>query len=1129
MRVAHVLRSTALTALAYVGLGGISLLLAVAPGYASPLFPSAGLALAAMLHLGRPALVAVWFGSALLNLINALLSGKPDSLSLSIAALIGTGAAMQAGAGAWLISRVMGERWRELESERDVVRFLLLGGVISTLISSSLCVTGLYGLGVINHSDYLFAWWNWYVGDSVGVIVFAPLFLCFFNRHEGPWRDRRRRIIGPTLLTGGLVALAFYGVAQWERQAQQNQLQADGQAIAKRIADRVVAHREVLASLRNFIEATPAFTFRQFEQFTRITLEGHQDIHALSFNDFVPHEHRVAYEKAVAGLSMNNAFQITERNEAGTLRRAGDRPDYVAVRYIVPLATNRPALGFDIYSEPTRREAINRALASGGMVVTKPLKLVQEQQRRTGVLELLPVRNMENPLAIGGVARPSGFAVAVIKADEMVAIATRDHIPDGIALQLTDAGMPAGQGLLFSSGPLADGEVLPERASHWSAMLPVGDRQWLLSVYPGRGYFQHNRPLMVWAMGVVGLTFAFLMQVLILGMIGRSALIHRKNAALRASEDRYQRLFNDSPLPMWQIAAGSRRFLMVNDKAVEHYGWSREAFLAMTLDDILVDGDAVSCREPQAGHGAGDELPRCRHRRRDGSEIEVIVSASMVSWGDEDAYVQVIQDITQQIQLIAARETAEQSSMTKSRFLATVSHELRTPMNGILGMAQLLQRPGVGEAERLEYAQVIMSSGHVLLGLLNDILDFSKVEAGKLTLNPARLEVAGVLQEVMTLFAEPARRKGLAFSVDWQGPESAAYMVDRQRLVQMLANLVGNAVKFTDAGSVRVEAFQVEADGEEATLEFAVTDTGIGVPEDKQHLMFHPFSQADSSATRQHGGTWLGLSIVSSLAELMGGSVGLSSRAGEGARFWFRIRAEVGDAPAAPVVQHAPVQRAPVSMGGQVLLVEDNATNRRVVRSQLASRGVGVVTAANGQECLDLLAQGASPDLVLMDVQMPVMDGLATTAEIRRREAGTGRRLPIVALTADAFAESRAACMAAGMDDFVTKPVMLEALVGVLQRWLPPAPVESGPAEPDETLRTLDGDRLGVVVDELDHLLQSSDFDAIGRFRELKTLVAGTVMESDFDEVGRLVGELRFSAARECLRQVFARTSGVTE
>ena len=371
-------------------------------------------------------------------------------------------------------------------------------------MSSSICVTGLYGLGVIDQSDYLFAWWNWYVGDSVGVIVFAPLFLCVFHRNEAAWRDRRRRIMWPTLITGGLVALAFYGVAQWERQAQQNQLQADGQAIAKRIADRVVAHREVLASLRNFIEATPGFSFRQFEQFTRITLQGHQDIQALSFNDFVPRERRAAYEKMVAAQSMDNAFQITEKDEAGKLRRAGDRPDYVAVRYIVPLATNRPAVGFDINSEPTRREAITRALAVGGMAVTMPLKLIQEQKRRTGVLELLPVRNVTSPLAIGGVARPSGFAVAVIQVEEMVAIATHDHIPDGVALQLVDAGMPVGQGALFQSEQILAGEVVPERASGWTTMLTVGDRKWRLSVYPGRGYFQHHRPLMVWAMGFVG-------------------------------------------------------------------------------------------------------------------------------------------------------------------------------------------------------------------------------------------------------------------------------------------------------------------------------------------------------------------------------------------------------------------------------------------------------------------------------------------------------------------------------------------------------------------------------------------------------------------------------------------------
>ncbi len=1118
VRIAHVLQRIALVTLAYGSLGAASLLLAVAPGYASPLFPSAGLALACTLQFGRVALVGVWLGSALLNLSNAWLSGSPDAVSLSVAVLVGFSAAIQAAAGAWMIDRFLGERWRSLESEQEVARFLLLGGLIATLVSSSLAVTGLYGLGVIDRSDYLFAWWNWYVGDSVGVIVLAPLAVCFFERRRGAWKERWRRIVGPTLVTGGLVALAFHGVALWERQVQQNRLQADGQALARRIADRVLAHREVLASLRNFIEATPEFSFRQFEQFTRITLQGHEDIHALSFNDLVPHEHREAYEK-----SLGAGFQITERDASGRLRRADDRPDYVAVRYIVPLAANRPAVGFDIYSEPIRREAIDRALALGGVAVTMPVKLVQDQQKRTGVLELLPVRGGANPLAVDGLARPGGFAVAVIKVDEMVAIATREQVPEGLALQLTDAGMPAGEGVLYRSASLLAGEVVPERASGWSVLLPVGDRKWALSAFPGRGYFQHNRPVLVWAMGGIGLLFAVLMQVLILGMSGRTALIQRNNAALRASEDRYQRLFNDSPLPMWQIATGSRRFLMVNDKAVAHYGWSREAFLAMTLDDILVAGEALAGWDAGAGQAA--VLPRCRHRRRDGSEIEVIVSASGLAWGEDEACVQVIQDITQHIQLIAAREAAEQSSQTKSRFLATVSHELRTPMNGILGMAQLLLRPDVSAPDRQDYARVILDSGQVLLGQLNDILDFSKVEAGKLTLNPAPVRVAGVLQDVLGLFAEPARRKGLALTAGWAGADDGAYCLDRQRLVQMLANLVGNAIKFTDAGSVHVEARVVARDGDGAVLEFAVTDTGIGVPEDKHPAMFLPFSQTDSSASRRYGGTGLGLSIVRSLAELMGGSVGLVSRVGEGARFWFRIHAAADDARPRPEAPERPAAHlpAPLSTGGLVMLVEDNPTNRRVIRSQLAALGVGVLDVADGQACLDRLAGGARPDLVLMDVQMPVMDGLATTAEIRRREAGSGQRLPIVALTADAFAESRTACLAAGMDDFVTKPVLMEVLVGVLQRWLPSAP-EGMPPPP--SLQTLDGDRLAALAEELDQLLVQNDFDALARFRELKTLVFGTVMESDFDEVGRLVGELRFMAARECLQQVLARSPG---
>lgn len=1110
LRSVRTLRSVVLLVVTYIALGAASLLLAVAPGYASPVFPSAGLALACVLRLGHSALPGVWLGSALLNLFHTWLSGKPDATALAVASLIGTGAMLQAWVGSRLVKRGLGSAWQDLEGERDTLRFLISGGLVATLISASLSVIGLCALGVIEWSEFLFAWWNWYVGDSVGVIVFAPLVLCFLDSPDGRWRERRRRIVVPMLLTLGLVALAFYGVAQSERQAQQAQLQTDGQAIAKRIADRLVTHREVLASLRNFTEATPDFSFQQFELFTRITLQGHPDIFALSFNDFISHAERPAYEQRMRSLTQFGVFQVSERDREHKLVRAADRAAYVAVRYIVPLAANKQAVGLDIYGEPVRRDAIDRASASMGMAVTAPIQLVQDERRRTSVLALLPVKDASKSDPDGEALRPRGFAVAVVKMEEMITIATRDHLPAGLAFQLVDVRAPAGVGVLYRSAELLAGELLPERSLGWKTALRMGDRDWELSVYPARGYFQQRRAVMVWAVGLVGLLFTLLMQILMLGMTGRAALIQRKNDALKASEERYQRLFNDSPLPMWQYEAGSLRFLTVNDRAVAHYGWTREDFLGMTLTDIRDPADPANGSEPHR-----------RHVRRDGSVIDVIVCTSAVPCADVDTHVQVIQDISQQIQLIAARESAEQASLAKSRFLATVSHELRTPMNGILGMAQILRRQGLSESARQEYARVILQSGQVLLGLLNDILDFSKVEAGKLALRLVPVAPDRLLQEVLALFEEPAGRKGLALSASWDGPAGLAFMADRQRLLQMLSNLVGNAIKFTEQGCICIEARQAGVEAGEAVLEFAVTDTGVGIPEDKQGLVFKPFSQVDSSSTRQYGGTGLGLSIVSSLAELMGGSVGIRSVAGQGSRFCFRIRA-TGPLPSGSAQADVPPLAEPVSMPGQVLVVEDDPTNRQVVQALLQGLGMSVTSVPDGRHCVEVLSEGWLPDLVLMDVQMPLMDGLATTRWIRSREAGLNlARVPVIALTACAFPDSRQACLDAGMDDFIAKPLMLEALVAMLARWLPaPERQTPGRAEP---FGVPESDRLAVLVEDLAGLLVQSDFDALDRFRQLQDLLAGTTLAVDFAEVGRLVEELRFELAHDQLLDVMAR------
>jgi PAS domain S-box-containing protein len=588
------------------------------------------------------------------------------------------------------------------------------------------------------------------------------------------------------------------------------------------------------------------------------------------------------------------------------------------------------------------------------------------------------------------------------------------------------------------------------------------------------------------------------------------------------------------------IANAKRQLIDVNDAAQKITGYAREELLGRSCKLLQgPDTDPQTVRRIRAA--LNSEKPfygEILNYHKDGTAFwnEISIVPVFDAAGALSQFLGVQRDISErkaaQADLVMARDAAEAANKAKSRFLATMSHEIRTPMNGILGMAQVLLLPGIEDRERVEYARTIVSSGQTLLALLNDILDLSRVEAGNLQLESIALEPLALIAQTADLFSEQARNAGLEIKSSWVGAPDARYLGDPHRLGQMLANLVGNAIKFTQQGCIRIDAREIGRDEHAGLLEFTVSDTGVGIAADKLPLLFQSFSQADTSTTREYGGSGLGLSIVRNLAELMGGGVGVHSEPGQGSRFWFHVRlqhAPRSTTTALAALTHAPdTAQRPTQFGGHVLVAEDNAINQTVIKTLLGKHGVQVTLVGDGQQALDALATRPPDtpfDLVLMDLQMPVLDGCNATRQLRAREAQTGRpRLAVVALTAGAFEDDRQQCLDAGMDAVLTKPIAMEQLQATLARWLAaqPGPVAAQDPVPVRDDRPLDVARVRVLLAEIAPLLAHSKFASIACFRQLQAALAGTELADEMAQTARLLQEFRFDLVQQRLRQLAA-------
>jgi PAS domain S-box-containing protein len=531
--------------------------------------------------------------------------------------------------------------------------------------------------------------------------------------------------------------------------------------------------------------------------------------------------------------------------------------------------------------------------------------------------------------------------------------------------------------------------------------------------------------------------------------------VELRTKELEARENRLWDLYENAPIAYVSIA-GDGSILKHNLAFAELTGYPRQEFENISWE-VISQKHNVAEKQENASRIAGGETcldERVEIQRKDGSTVFTSASSLPMYEGEQLEEIRIsLLDVTEREQALGllqqAKNIAEDANQTKSDFLANMSHEIRTPMNAIIGMSYLALQTALDEQQK-NYIEKVNRSAEVLLGIVDDILDFSKIEAGKLTMENIEFRLEDTLDNLSNLVGLKAEESGLKLIFDVSNDTPLALIGDPLRLGQILINLGNNAVKFSEQGDVLVKIRPIEATGHQVRLQFDVTDTGIGMTSEQQARLFQPFSQADTSTTRTYGGTGLGLAICRKLTGMMNGEIWVKSELGKGSTFSFTASFGEGHTPKSNKSgrEHLVADAVRQLQGARILLVEDNKLNQELAQEILQSKGLLVSITNNGQEALDAV-QTQTFDGVLMDCQMPVMDGYQATRKMR--EDSRFKDLPILAMTANAMAGDREKALACGMNDHIPKPINVSRLFDTLAKWIHPAGVShAAPGESND-------------------------------------------------------------------------------
>jgi len=995
----------------YVGAAWAGHMVALSTGYASPMWPAAGVALAGLLVWGTRLWPAVWLGGLLTELYVA-----PSGHDWPVAVGIACGIGLQALAGAWLVLRHLARRAESDYGDLSLLRLILLGGPLACTVSSTVGTATLLAAG--GDIALIDNWLLWWCGDTIGVLLFTPVALALWPGKEGVrqnwetgWRVAVIPVVTAALLVGGLLQMM---------RLEDSRSRAEALRDMDVVGDHgLVELAQALGPLHGVVrlfESSDHVTREEFRRYVH-SLHDHPAIVGIDWAPRVPGEARARFEASVRADGLTE-YAIFEIGPDGQPRPVTPRDEHFPVLYTEPFFVNQAALGLDHGHSPHHRSAMARALANPGSAHVLREELLRTH--RPSLQVFLPVREP-------GTEALTGYVVGVLDLQHMVGALVTAAATQQIAFRVHDVSPGTVPQVLYDTLP--DG-MEPEL----SRELSVGGLTWRVDMAL-TGPRQDASTLQTVRVYLGFSTFAALLVAFaVLGSAGRNAATNARvrertmelaqTLARLRDREAEERAVLDNIVECVITIGTDGRVLNINRAVEQMFGYAPAEVIGRNVSMLMGAHDAAHHDQHIRRYldtGERHIIGRNREvvgRHKDGHEIALELAVSEYVFGERRVFTGTLRDITERKALMAdlmrAREHADEANRAKSAFLAAMSHEIRTPMNGVVGLADVLACSSLDEYQR-DLVRTIRESSTSLLTLIDDILDFSKIEAGRLELELRPLDLAEVVEGVCASLSPIAVRRGVDVSL-YVDPELPTGVVsDEVRLRQVLYNIVGNAIKFS-AGRPDVRGVVslrvVRAASDPLRVCFTVADNGIGIAPERLPDLFRPFTQAETSTTRRYGGTGLGLAICSRLVGMMGGVIDVESDIGRGATFRITLPLEVApdiEPPAMPALD-----------GVACLIAPSCGSDADVVEAYLRHAGARIHRPADAVEALDI-ARATDAPLVVIDGGR---DGAAQTSEyalpeqdarsvrlVRGRSASRGD--PRRQITVDANVLRRAALLRA--------------------------------------------------------------------------------------------------------------------